>query len=80
MRSYDYVRRAYGVDPVVGQRVRHTEMSRNNTGTIAREKPSQGHYVQVRFDGQKHASPCHPRALEYLDAPHPISSSSESEQ
>jgi hypothetical protein len=60
---YDYVRRSYGVDPVVGDRVRHIEIDRE--GTIARENPSQAHYVMVRLDGQKHASPCHPTALDY---------------
>ncbi|CAN7303637.1 hypothetical protein LJR164_001584 [Phenylobacterium sp. LjRoot164] len=64
--SYDYVRRMYGVDPIVGHRVRHTEMKGPRSfGVIARESPSQGHHVMVRFDGQKHASPCHPTALDY---------------
>ncbi len=64
--SYDYVKRAYGVTPVVGERVRHTEIDK--LGVIAREKLSAGHHVQVRFDGEKFASPCHPTALEYLGA------------
>lgn len=62
--SYDYVKRAYGVDPRVGQRVRHTEIDKQ--GTIAREGRSNQHHVMVRFDGQRHPSPCHPTALEYL--------------
>jgi hypothetical protein len=62
--SYDYIKRTYQVMPRVGDRVRHTETDK--LGTIAREKPSAGHYVQVRFDGQKHSLPCHPTALEYL--------------
>jgi hypothetical protein len=61
-RSYDYVRRAYGVDPVVGQRVRHTEVDK--AGVIAKPGPA-GHYVYVRFDGERHASPCHPTSLDY---------------
>jgi len=61
---YDYVRRAYGVDPQVGQRVRHTEI--NRFGTIAPEDKSCLHYVKVRFDGRKWADTCHPTALEYL--------------
>lgn len=63
---YDYVKRAYGVDPIPGERVRHTELRQNNMGTITGESPSAGHYVMVRFDGQSHPSPCHPTALEYL--------------
>jgi hypothetical protein len=64
--SYDYIKRTYGVNPVVGERVRHTEV--NKFGVIAREKLSAGHYVQVRFDGNKFDSPCHPTALEYSAA------------
>lgn len=64
MSSYEYVRRAYRVAPEVGARVRHNETGR--AGTIAREDRSQSHYVQVRFDGDKHALPCHPIALDYV--------------
>lgn len=60
---YDYAKRAYEVDPVVGQRVRHTELDK--FGTIAREDPSMAQYVMVKIDGLKHVSPCHPNALEY---------------
>jgi hypothetical protein len=60
---YDYVRRAYGVNPGVGQRVRHTVTKK--FGTVAKENPSQGHYVMVRFDGQSFSSPCHPTELDY---------------
>lgn len=63
MPSYEYVRRAYGVSPEIGARVQHTVTKR--FGVIAREDKSQGHYVQVRFDGQKHRSPCHPTELDY---------------
>lgn len=62
--SYDYVKRAYGVNPKVGQRVRHTEVDK--LGKITRERLSQAHYVMVRFDGEKHPSPCHPTALDYF--------------
>jgi hypothetical protein len=61
--SYDYVRRAYGVDPKVGARVRHTVTGK--AGTIARENQSSGHYVQVLFDGKGFAMPCHPTELDY---------------
>lgn len=40
-------------------------------GTVAREDRSQSHYVMVRFDGRKFASPCHPTSLEYLSDPQP---------
>jgi len=63
---YAYVRRFYHVDPQIGERVRHTELTRNNLGTIAAEHPGMGHYVMVRFDGQRDPMPCHPTALEYL--------------
>ena len=63
--AYDYVKRTYGVDPVVGARVRHTEMKGPRSfGTIAREG-SAGHHVMVTFDGHGHASPCHPTSLDY---------------
>lgn len=69
MADYEYVRRQYGVAPVVGERVRHTEI--NKQGTIAKPSETHGHYVQVRFDGQKHASNCHPTSLEYFGAAEP---------
>lgn len=62
--GYDYIKRAYGVNPKVGYRVRHKIT--NNMGTISRSGRSQQHYVQVRFDGLKHSRPCHPTELEYL--------------
>jgi hypothetical protein len=64
--SYDYVRRAYGVSPVVGRRVRHTELKGPGAfGVITRERKSSGHYVMVRFDGDRHPAPCHPTSLDY---------------
>lgn len=63
MAKYEYVRCIYNVAPEVGARVRHTETG--ELGTIAREDPSMGHYVQVKFDGQKFSLPCHPTALDY---------------
>ncbi|HLH92041.1 MAG TPA: hypothetical protein VKX28_26715 [Xanthobacteraceae bacterium] len=62
--SYDYVMRAYGVNPRVGERVRHKVTEQE--GTISRENRSQSHYVMVRFDGTSHPLPCHPTELEYL--------------
>lgn len=62
--SYDYVKRTYGVDPVVGEKVKHTVTG--ESGVIARESPGQAHYVRVRFDGKSFSLPCHPTELEYL--------------
>lgn len=61
--AYEYVRKAYGVNPVVGARVQHTETKK--LGVISRESKGQGHYVMVKFDGQKFSLPCHPDALDY---------------
>ena len=63
--AYDYIKRMYGVQPVIGNRVRHTVTNRE--GVISREDKNQGHYVQVKFDGQKHSLPCHPDELRYLE-------------
>lgn len=62
--SYDYIKRTYRFQPKVGGRVQHTVT--NRIGTITRESKSAGHYVQVRFDGQAHASSCHPMELAYI--------------
>lgn len=63
--SYDYIKRSYAFQPEIGRRVRHTVTK--GEGVIARESLSSGHYVQVRFDGQRHRSCCHPGELEYID-------------
>lgn len=62
LMAYDYVRRTYGVDLKVGQMVRHTVTG--NSGFVAREKKSQGHYVQVLFGFA--LLPCHPTELEKM--------------
>lgn len=61
--TYDYVKRAYGVNPILGQRVRHTETKK--FGSIEHEDRSASHYVQVKFDGRDFALPCHPTSLDY---------------
>lgn len=58
---YDYIRRTYLTNPIVGQRVVHTETKRE--GVVMPEAPSAGHYVQVQFDGDDFPLPCHPKAL-----------------
>ena len=60
--AYEYVKQAYGVNPVIGERVRHNEIDKH--GTIVARK-SYDQYVYVRFDGEKHPKPCHPTALDY---------------
>lgn len=64
--AYDYVKRMYGVDPVVGNAVTHTVTGKS--GVITRESPGMANYVRVRFEGQKHSLPCHPTELDYGDA------------
>jgi hypothetical protein len=64
--AYDYVKRMYGVNPVVGSTVTHTITGRS--GVITRESPGMGNYVRVRFDGQKHSLPCHPEELIYPES------------
>jgi hypothetical protein len=36
-----------------------------NYGLITKEDQSNGHYVQVRFEGRNFSVPCHPDELEY---------------
>ncbi|BCH33242.1 hypothetical protein MesoLjLc_51720 [Mesorhizobium sp. L-8-10] len=63
---YDYVRDHYSFKPVIGRRVMHDETRKE--GVITPEDRSQGHYVQVRFDGSNFSLPCHPGSLVYVDA------------
>ena len=64
---YDYIKRAYDVKPVVGDRIKHHVTKRE--GTIEREDFSMSHYVQVLFDGDAEPMPCHPTEMDYLGAP-----------
>jgi hypothetical protein len=61
---YDYVRRMYRVNPVVGHYVQHSFTRR--VGRITSEDASCGHYVQVLFTGDSWALPCHPTEMAYL--------------
>jgi hypothetical protein len=63
----DYVRRYYGVPARRGGRVRLGAgfAKAGYEGTITRAT----HYIWVRLDGARHATPFHPTwELEYLDA------------
>ena len=53
--AYGYIRRTYGVNPRIGQRIKHFGKS----GAIIRPQ-GDPHYLRVRFDGQRHASNVHP--------------------
>jgi hypothetical protein len=65
--GYEYIKKAYGVAPVVGQQVKH-EVTRK-LGKITRESRSASHYVMVRFEGCNHSLPCHPLELGLSPAP-----------
>lgn len=65
MVTYDYAKRTYGVNPVVGERIRHHVGGKE--GVIVGER-SPNHYVHVLFDGGKHPLPCHPTEMDYLGA------------
>lgn len=69
--KYDYILNAYGLFFEKGQRVRFTETDRDGlsvTGVVVNPKRSHLHYVQVRFDGEKRLSLCHPKSLIKLEA------------
>lgn len=64
--AYDYIRRVYGVNPVPGERARHTELQPGNDECIIQaENGAFGHYVMVKFASGL-VGPAHPTALEYL--------------
>lgn len=60
--AYEYIRKYYGVNPQVGQRVRVPD------GKIGIIQPVEGdpQYLDVRFNGQQHTVPVHPTDVEYL--------------
>lgn len=62
--AYEYIKQTYGVSPEVGRVVYHTVTKAY--GVIKRESKSASHYVQVQFEGDNHALPCHPTELQYL--------------
>ncbi|HET8638122.1 MAG TPA: hypothetical protein VFL96_14835 [Acidobacteriaceae bacterium] len=53
--AYDYIRRTYGVEPQIGQRITMD----GKPGVIVRPQ-GDPQYLRVRFDGQKHVSNVHP--------------------
>lgn len=63
--GYDYVRRNYGVDVRVGQRVRlvNEGSSSGLEGEVLYPGPSTAH-VRVALDGRDHASLVHPLSVE----------------
>jgi hypothetical protein len=65
--AYEYVKRAYGVNPEVGMRVTFNEKgcARKEGVIVGKRAEEYDHYVHVRFDGTKFDVPCHPTSLEY---------------
>jgi len=59
---YDYIQQNYGLQFAPKMRVQHTYTKK--FGEVRRPGNTPGHYVAVRFDGQKHNLPCHPQELE----------------
>jgi hypothetical protein len=53
--AYEYIKRMYGVDPQIGQRITHY----SKPGEIVRPQGNP-QYLNVLFDGQKHTSNVHP--------------------
>ncbi|HEU6452881.1 MAG TPA: hypothetical protein VFT57_15800 [Gemmatimonadaceae bacterium] len=51
--SFDYVRRTYRVPAARGVRV-------TVDGKPGRITRGQGHYIRIRFDGERYSRPCHP--------------------
>jgi hypothetical protein len=64
-RSLNYVRETYGVPVKRGQRVLHDS---REWGVVT---SGDGARVRVRFDGERHSSPCHPLSLDYGDGVSP---------
>ena len=62
--GYDYVRKAYKVEPLIGQRVRLKDG--NDLATIVPVASGTDHYVHFVIDGHRYVSVEHPRALDYL--------------
>lgn len=66
--SYDYVKHYYGLEFKLRDRVTHTITGRS--GEVRRSGTSiPAHYVAVRFDGDKHNLPCHPKELSKGEQP-----------
>jgi hypothetical protein len=59
---YEYVKRYYGVNPVIGARVQ--VKGSGKLGVVVRKR-CYDHYVHVKFDGQKFNVPVHPLELNY---------------
>lgn len=65
--GYSYVRRYYGVDPKIGERVRliNEGSSTGLEGTVIYPGPYTAH-VHVMIDGRKYSSTVHPMNIERL--------------
>lgn len=67
MSHYGYIERAYGLSFKVGDRVAFVEEGcPRREGVVRKPISSAEHYVAVRFDGEAHKSPCHPKSVQVL--------------
>ena len=65
----EYIRDTYGVPAKRGGRVEYRGGAEIQTGTIT---GSDGHYLRIRIDGEKHSGNYHPAwAMRFLDATPP---------
>lgn len=65
--GYDYVRRAYGIDPKIRQRVRLVDEGSytGREGEVAFPGETTAH-VHVLLDGEKNVSHVHPNSIEFV--------------
>lgn len=77
-KPYEYVRRMYGVDPVIGQRVSSAWGGDPSAGVIVRKR-HYDQYVHVKFDGSSFDVPVHPLELNYETGSAPQQSSETSD-
>jgi NTP pyrophosphatase (non-canonical NTP hydrolase) len=66
--DYQYIEDYYEITFNVGMFVTWSEpgVRFGDIGVVEHHRGSDTHYVKVRFNGEKHAVPCHPRALEII--------------
>ena len=65
---YSYVKKYYGVNPVVGARVTtKCDCDKNPKSGVIVRKRSYDQYVHVKFDGVDFDVPVHPLDLDYDD-------------
>lgn len=60
---YEYVKEQYGVNPIVGDRVKH--ILNWKFGRIVKEDKIEKAFVQVHFEGGDYPVLCHPKEIFY---------------